>query len=93
MGRIQAMVSERGIFVRDFFRDPENNNNSAKHVNHCTAYQFKQELNVKLGFRLTAHEMQLLVEKYTHEDFPDMVNFLAFANSVDSEAAMYFDNY
>lgn len=42
VARIQAMVKERGILVRDFFRDPEHNNNSPKHVNHCTAFQFKQ---------------------------------------------------
>lgn len=52
-----------------------------------------QELNVKLGFRLTAAEMGLLVEKFVHEDYPDMVNFLAFANTVDDEEAMYYDNY
>ena len=63
LDRIRGMVAERGIFVKDFFRDPERNNNSIKHVNHVSVYQFKQELNVKLGFRLTAEEMEVLVEK------------------------------
>jgi len=90
--RIRGMVAERGIFVKDFFRDPERNNNSIKHVNHVSIYQFKQELNVQLGFRLTAEEMELLVEKYVNEDYPDMVNFLAFSNTVDPEDAMMYDN-
>jgi len=92
LDRIRGMVAERGIFVKDFFRDPERNNNSIKHVNHVSVYQFKQELNVKLGFRLTAEEMEVLVEKYVNEDYDDMVNFLAFSNTVDPEEPMLYDN-
>lgn len=44
---------------------------------------FVQVLNVKLALEVNQDDLDLLIEKYVDEDYGDMVNFVAFASSVD----------
>lgn len=38
---------------------------------------------VQVNIRLLPEEAELLCEKYTHEDFPELVNYVAFSHTVD----------
>jgi hypothetical protein len=38
---------------------------------------------LQVGIRITDAESQLLCEKYYHEDFPELVNYVAFSHTVD----------
>jgi hypothetical protein len=42
-----------------------------------------QVLNVKLALNIEADDLDLLIEKYVNDDYGDMVNYVAFASSVD----------
>ena len=64
------------------FDDAYRSNNSVRLVGHVTQQQFRQALHVKLGIRLLEHEENLLIKKFTHPDYPSLVNYQAFANTV-----------
>lgn len=51
-----------------------------------------QTLNVRLGFAVSADELELLLEKYVDINYGDMINYVAFAAAVDPPEAK-FDPY
>lgn len=80
---IADKVYKRGTPVKPFFDDSAEDDHSAKLFGHVTYTQFKQCINVKLGLEIAEKDMDLLIEKYKNEDKPEMVNYMAFANTVD----------
>lgn len=80
---IADVCKRKGILVKPMFDDAASDNNSSKLVGHVTKHQFLQCLNVKLGLELSEKEAQLVMCKFLHEDYPEMVNYIAFANTVD----------
>lgn len=48
-----------------------------------------QVLNVKLDFKVSADDCDLLIEKYINPDYGDLVNYVAFASSVDPAEPAY----
>lgn len=83
LSRIAEFCKRRGILVKPMFDDAASDNNSSKLVGHVTKHQFMQCLNVKLGLELLQAEAELVVKKHLHEDYLEMVNYIAFANTVD----------
>lgn len=80
---IAEVCKRKGILVKPMFDDAASDNNSSKLVGHVTKHQFLQCLNVKLGLELPEKETQLVMNKFIHEDYPEMVNYIAFSNTVD----------
>lgn len=64
------------------FDDAYKSNNSERVVGHVTAQQFRQALRVKLGLQLLAPQESLLLKKFKHPDYPQLINYRAFANTV-----------
>lgn len=61
-----------------------------KLVGHVTKSQFHQCLNVKLGFvDLNEKEINLLCKKFKNEDRDEMINYIAFSNTVDPSDPFY----
>uniref|UniRef100_A0A383W0A7 Uncharacterized protein n=2 Tax=Tetradesmus obliquus TaxID=3088 RepID=A0A383W0A7_TETOB len=81
--RIADICGKRGIMIKPFFDDAAQDDHSTKLYGHVTHTQFKQCLSVKVNIRITPDEAALLIEKYTHEDFPELVNYVAFSHTVD----------
>lgn len=81
--KIADKVYKRGTPVKPFFDDCALDDHSAKLFGHVTHTQFKQCINVKLGLEIAEKDVLLLIEKYTNEDKPEMVNYIAFSNTVD----------
>ena len=69
--------------VKPFFDDAANDKNSSHLVNHVTVAQFKQGLSVNLGFAISSKDIDLLVEKFVDDDYPDMCNYVVFTNIVE----------
>lgn len=64
--------------------------NSPCLVGHVTEQQFKQVVNVDLEFKwLSDHDVQLLVDKFRHDDFYEMINYMAFSATVDPPEGAY----
>ncbi|GMH42114.1 hypothetical protein BSKO_10033 [Bryopsis sp. KO-2023] len=80
---ISDICKKKGILVKPMFDDAAGDNNSSKLVGHVTKTQFAQCLNVKLGLKLSEEDVRLVVQKYLHDDYAEMVNYIAFANTVD----------
>ncbi|CAD7698240.1 unnamed protein product [Ostreobium quekettii] len=81
--RVSDIVRKRGVLVKPMFDDAAADNHSSKVVGHVTRNQFAQCLNVKLNLELEPEEVDLLAEKFGQSDYPEMVNYVAFANTVD----------
>eukprot|EP00879_Flechtneria_rotunda_P009058 GHRR01009483.1.p1 GENE.GHRR01009483.1~~GHRR01009483.1.p1 ORF type:complete len:230 (+),score=78.34 GHRR01009483.1:148-837(+) len=86
MSRISDTCSKRGILIKPFFDDAARGEHSAKLPGHVTCTQFKQCLSVKVNIHVSPDEAELLCEKLTHEDFPELVNYVAFSHIVDPPA-------
>jgi hypothetical protein len=48
-----------------------------------------QVLNVKLALKIEPEDLGLLIDKYTDTDYGDLVNYVAFATSVDPSEPAY----
>lgn len=83
-----------GTPVKPFFDDAAADDNSAKQFGHVTVAQFKQVLVAKLGLELTSKEQDLLVQKFHHDDKLELVNYIAFANTVEPQDPAFnpYDN-
>ncbi len=66
-----------------FFDDAARDDHSAKLFGHVTGPQFRQVLTTKLDWVVANEESALLIEKFKHEDKPEFINYIAFANTVD----------
>ena len=69
--------------VKPFFDDASRDKNSSHLVNHVTVSQFKQGLSINLGFNVSSKDIDLLVEKFGNDDYPDMCNYVLFTNLVE----------
>lgn len=81
--RLSESCSKRGMMLKPFFDDAAADDNSTKLYGHVTVSQFKQCMNVKAGLILSDEESKLLVDKYVHEDYPELVNYVALSNTID----------
>lgn len=81
--RLAELCSKRGVMFKSFFDDCAKGEHSAKVYGHVTVPQFKQCLSVKACIRLSEEECAILVEKYFHDDFPELVNYIALSHIVD----------
>lgn len=79
LSRISGITNRRGILVKPFFDDFARNKNSSCLVGHVTEKQFRQTLDVHLQLGLTTPEVDLVVHKFFNEDYPEMVNYIAFS--------------
>ncbi|KAI8475036.1 MAG: flagellar associated protein [Monoraphidium minutum] len=91
MARIGEACHKRGILLKPFFDDAAQDDHSAKLYGHVTAPQFKQVLNVKVGIRVSDVEAVLLAEKFHHEDLTELVNYVAFSQTVDPQLGAFED--
>eukprot|EP00775_Hariotina_reticulata_P008738 gene8738-8918_t len=80
---IADICGKRGVQIKPFFDDAARDDHSTKLYGHVTHTQFKQCLGVKVNIWLTAEQADLLCEKYSHEDYPELVNYVAFSHTVD----------
>lgn len=78
------------IQVKPFFDDASRNQNSPLLVNHVSMQQFKQALKNHIAPDLSPEDVQLIIDKYAGEaQFNDMINYVAFANTIDPSEAKY----
>ncbi len=56
---------------------------SAKLYGHVTIPQFRQCLSTKLQLQITEGEAQVIVKKFSNEDKPELINYIAFSATVD----------
>eukprot|EP00877_Chromochloris_zofingiensis_P005200 jgi/Chrzof1/14681/Cz09g11260.t1 len=89
VARISEICGKRGVLIKPFFDDAAQDDHSAKLYGHVTIPQFKQCLNVKVGIRVSEEEGSLLAEKYYHEDYPELVNYVAFSHTVDPPVSLH----
>ena len=54
----------------------------------CNAFH-RQCLSTKLDLDVTEDEAKVLVLKFAHEDKPEMVNYVAFSNTIDPPKPWY----
>lgn len=74
--------------VKPFFDDAARDKNSSHLVNHVTIAQFKQGLSVNLGFNVSGKDIDLLVEKFVDEEYPDMVNYVVLTSTIEGQQAI-----
>lgn len=43
----------------------------------------------QVGIRVSEEEGSLLAEKYYHEDYPELVNYVAFSHTVDPPVSLH----
>lgn len=48
-----------------------------------------QVLNVKLALKVSAEDLDLVIDKYTDPNYGDLVNYVAFAHAVDPREQPY----
>ena len=88
--KIREKVRRRGMLVKPFFDDAARNKNSPCLVGHVTEKQFRQVVDVDLEFKwLSFDDISLLADKFRHEDFAEMINYMCFAAMVDPADDMY----
>lgn len=64
--------------------------NSPCLVGHVTEKQFRQVLDVDLEFKwLSYDDVTLLQDKFRHDDFNEMINYMAFSATVDPAEDSY----
>lgn len=81
------------ILVKPFFDDACRNQNSPMLVNHVSTQQFKQALKNHIAPEFGPQEVDILIKKYKGDDqFDNMVNYVAFANTIDPKEPT-FDPY
>jgi hypothetical protein len=91
--RIAKRVAQRGILVKPFFDDAHMNKNSPALVGHVTEKQFRQVVHVDLELKnVSESEMDLLINKFRHNELKEMINYMAFAATVDAPESA-FDPY
>ena len=81
--RLRDIVTRRGTPVKPFFDDAALNDHSAKLFGHVTITQFRQCLSTKLELFVSEVEARLLVAKFANEEKPELVNYIAFSNTID----------
>ncbi|GFH32830.1 uncharacterized protein HaLaN_32117, partial [Haematococcus lacustris] len=83
MMRLTDIVAKRGTPVKPFFDDAAADDHSAKLFGHVTIPQFRQCLSTKLQLETSEEEIRVIVRKFSHEDKPELVNYIAWSNTVD----------
>jgi len=86
---ISDITKRRGVLVKPFFDDAARNKNSSIMVGHVTEKQFRQTLDVNMQLSLPTSAVDLLIKKYFNEDYPEMVNYMAFSCTVDPPETPY----
>eukprot|EP00983_Pelagomonas_calceolata_P005569 182259-Pelagomonas_calceolata.AAC.2 len=61
-----------GTPVKPFFDDAAADDHSVKLYGHVTISQFRQCISTKLDLHLTDHEAAVVVDKFRHEDKPEL---------------------
>ncbi|KAF5836110.1 flagellar associated protein [Dunaliella salina] len=89
--RMEEIVNKRGTPVKPFFDDAAADDNSVKLYGHVTIAQFRQCISTKLDLHLTDHEAAIVVNKFRHEDKPELVNYIAFSNTIDNPEKYWGD--
>lgn len=82
--RLEDIVNKRGTPVKPFFDDAASDDHSTKMYGHVTISQFRQCLSTKLLLHVTEQEAAVIVKKFAHEDKPELVNYIAFSNTIDN---------
>jgi len=59
--------------VKPFFDDAAQDDHSTKLYGHVTMTQFRQCISTKLQLHLTDHEAAVVINKFSHEDKPELV--------------------
>lgn len=55
-----------------------------------TEKQFRQVVNVDLELKgLSESDVQVLLDAFRHENYPEMINYMAFAATVDPPEVAY----
>jgi hypothetical protein len=83
IAKLSDVVAKRGTPVKPFFDDAANDDHSAKLFGHVTRIQFKQCMNTKLELPITEEGSKLLCDKFANEDKLDLINYIAFSNTID----------
>jgi len=90
MGLLSYRCNTKRIQVKPFFDDASRNQNSALLVNHVSKVQFAQALKNHIAPDLSPLDVDLIINKFSGDaEFDDMVNYVAFANTIDPSEAKY----